>query len=139
MAATGYELEDCVTFGDLGRVEQSVCGGGQVLVDELGVGLPARRNAVSHLRHLRSSSHRSPDTTAQTANGEESPGSYRAAAASTSADINSMTSRSLSPCSRTSDFHVENAIACPRTARVRRLAPPRRFRPVISASSAEAK
>src|ERR1035441_3440009 len=40
-----------------------------MLVDELGVGLPARRDAVPHLRHLGSSSHRSPDTTASPANG----------------------------------------------------------------------
>ena len=36
--------------------------------------------------------------------------------------MSSTAARSSSPSSRTSDFQVENAIACPRTARVRRLA-----------------
>ena len=48
--------------------------------------------------------------------------------------MSSAASVSVRPCSRTSDFQVEKAIACPRAARVRRRAAPRRLRPAMSVS-----
>src|ERR1700676_272645 len=59
--------------------------------------------------------------------------------AATSAHSRMTTSASETPFSRTRDFQVENATACPSAPRVRRAAVPRRLRPAMRVSCAAAR
>ena len=67
---------------------------------------------------------------------ELTPRSRAASPQPTSACARIAASASSSPCSRTSDFQVEKAIACPIAACVRRRAAPRSRRPAMSVSRA---